>query len=402
MNNKTGVTAPKGFRAAGIHCGIRKNTDKRDLALILADCDCAAAAVYTTNRVQAAPIQVTKLHLADGRARAILANSGNANACAPNGEQNALRACDALAAAAGIKATDIIVNSTGVIGKPLPIEAIESGMPALVGALSRDGGDAAAAIMTTDLARKEAAVSFDIGGVTVTIGAMAKGSGMIHPNMATMLAFITTDCDISAAMLQAALAESVKLSYNRVSVDGDTSTNDMAAILASGLAGNPRIDEKNGDYNTFLNALNAVNIKLAKAIARDGEGATKLLTCRVEGADTAEDAEKLAMGVVSSSLTKAAMFGEDANWGRVICAMGYSGAAFDPGAVDISFESGRETVEVCRGGRGLDFDEELAKKILSRDEILITCRVNGGSASAEAYGCDLTYDYVKINGDYRT
>lgn len=397
------VTAPKGFLASGVHCGIRKNRDKLDLALILAECECSAVAVYTTNRVQAAPIAVTRRNLENGTARAILANSGNANACAPNGEENAVRMCRALSKEAGIEPHDVIVNSTGVIGQPLPIENIESAMPALVEALSANGSDDAAnAIMTTDIIEKQIAVSFEIGGKTVTIGAIAKGSGMIHPNMATMLSFITTDCSISPQMLQLALLRSVKVSYNRISVDGDTSTNDMTAILASGLAGNDNIVIENENFANFQKALDFVNLYLAKKIAKDGEGATRLVCCKVVNAADEASAEKLSMSVTSSNLTKAAMFGADANWGRVLCAMGYSGVDFDPKLVDVSFQSSAGNIMVCQNGQGLPFDEDIAKTILTQDEITILCDMKSGIARVETYGCDLTYDYVKINGDYRT
>lgn len=421
-----GVTAPKGFQASGVHSGIRRNTSKNDLALIMADELCNAAAVYTTNRVQAAPIILTKAHLANGKARAILANSGNANACAPNGDENALRACRALSGETGIPVEDIIVNSTGVIGQPLPIEVIEEAMPALVKALrghtphhsalhdlpsDTSSGDAplsgsdeaALAIMTTDTVQKQTACRFKLGGADVCIGAIAKGSGMIHPNMATMLCFITTDCAISSGLLQKALSDATRRSFNRVSVDGDTSTNDMSAILASGLAGNLPIDEENGDYHIFADALSAICIQLAKMIARDGEGSTTLITCRVTGAEDETSAEALSMSVISSNLVKTAMTGADANWGRVLCALGYSGIDFDPDLVDVSFASSAGHLTVCRNGRGLPFDEKLAKSILSQDEILIHCEMKqAGQGAAETYGCDLTCDYVKINGDYRT
>ncbi len=397
-----GVTAALGFTAAGIHCGVRKNKEKRDLALIFCEKPCAAAAVYTTNRVKAAPIYVTMENLENGMARAILANSGNANACAPNGMENARRACAALAKRLGIAEDEIIVNSTGVIGMPLPIEVIEAGIPALADSLSRDGTPAAEAIMTTDLTKKEFACQITLGGRTVTLGGIAKGSGMIKPNLATMMAFVTTDCAITSELLHEALAASCGRTYNRISVDGDTSTNDMSAILASGLAGNPLIAEKNADYDTFVAALDAVNLHLAREIARDGEGATKLVTCRVTGARSEEVAAALSMAVISSSLVKAAMFGADANWGRVLCAMGYSKAPFRPEFVDISFSSPAGTVQVCAQGRGLPFDETLAKEILTQKEITILADCHEGDGQAECYGCDLTYDYVKINGDYRT
>ena len=397
-----GVTAAPGFLAAGIHCGIRKNQNKRDLALVIADVDCAAAAVYTTNRVQAAPIALTKEHLANGRARAILVNAGIANACAPDGLENAQKTCRAAAAATGLMDEDFIVNSTGVIGVPLPADVIIGAMPALTAALSRDGRPAAEAIMTTDTFPKEAAVRFETGGQTVTLGGMAKGSGMIHPNMATMLAFLTTDCAITPGLLREALYDSVGRTFNRISVDGDTSTNDMCAVLASGTAGNVLITERNDDYERFCRALNAVNLKLAKDIARDGEGASKLIICRVVHAQDERNAELLAKSVISSSLVKAALFGADANWGRVICAMGYAGVDFDPETVDITFTSEAGRIPVCERGRGLTFDETLAKQTLTQKEVVIEIDLREGNVSAEAYGCDLTYEYVRINGDYRT
>ena len=397
-----GVTAPSGFTASGIHCGIRRNKTKRDLGLIVADRLCAAAAVVTTNKVKAAPIHLTTQHLENGRARAILANSGNANACAPGGMEAAKACVDAAAAALGINADDIIVNSTGVIGQPLPVDTIISAIPALVDALTADSAAVEEAIMTTDTFVKSVAVQCMVGGKIITIGGAAKGSGMIHPNMATMLAFLTTDCAIAPTILKEALQVSAGRTYNRISVDGDTSTNDMTAILASGTAGNAEITEKCADYDAFLAALDAVNLDLAKKIARDGEGATKLITCRISGAASEETALLLAKSVISSSLVKAAMFGEDANWGRVLCAMGYSGADFDTGAVDVAFSSEAGCVNVCEHGMGLPFDEPLAKAILSHSDVVIEITLHEGAASAEAYGCDLTYDYVKINGDYRT
>ena len=397
-----GITAPPGFLASGIHCGIRRNKTKRDLALIVADRQCSAAAVYTTNIVKAAPIYLTMEHLKDGRARAILANSGNANACAPGGMEAALTCTQVAAAALGLHKSDIIVNSTGVIGQPLPTDTITSAIPNLVKNLSTDSQPAAEAIMTTDTFSKSAAVQCVIGGKPVIIGGIAKGSGMIHPNMATMLAFLTTDCAISSDMLEDALRDSTSRTYNRISVDGDTSTNDMTAILASGGARNTLITKKDADYSIFLKALDVLNLKLAKEIARDGEGATKLITCRVNGADTEEGAAALAKSVISSSLVKSAMFGADANWGRVLCAMGYSGVQFYATTVDVAFCSKSGRVDVCKQGMGIAFDEELATKVLSRSEVVIDISLQEGTATAEAYGCDLTYDYVRINGDYRT
>ncbi|MCL1863543.1 MAG: bifunctional glutamate N-acetyltransferase/amino-acid acetyltransferase ArgJ [Defluviitaleaceae bacterium] len=397
-----GITAVPGFKVAGVHCGIRKNREKRDLALIVADKMCNAAAVYTTNKVKGAPLILTMEHLKDGKARAILCNSGNANTAAPNGLSAAMEMTKFVADELKIKPDDIIVNSTGVIGVKLPVDAIITAVPKLVKSLSRDNIPAAEAIMTTDTFPKSWAAQVEIGGKTVTIGGIAKGSGMIHPNMATMLSFLATDCDISSEMLQKALQASTRITYNQVSVDGDTSTNDMCAILASGTAKNPIIDSEGEDYQKFLTVLNFINLKLAKDIARDGEGATKLLTCRVSGAGTQDDAAQLAKAVISSSLVKSAMFGADANWGRELCAMGYSGANFDPSRVDIGFSSSMGDIQVCKQSTGLDFDEETAKAVLSEKEIIIEVGLYDGKHSAEAYGCDLTYDYVRINGDYRT
>jgi glutamate N-acetyltransferase/amino-acid N-acetyltransferase len=336
-------------------------------------------------------------HLKNGKARAILCNSGNANAAAPDGHEAALETVTVTAKELNISPTDIIVNSTGVIGVQLPADVIVAAAPKLVAGLSRDNIPAAEAIMTTDTFPKSWAAQFEIGGKTITLGGIAKGSGMIHPNMATMLSFLATDCAISPDLLQKALRESTRISYNQVSVDGDTSTNDMCAILASGTAGNPIIDSENEDYQKFLHALNTINLKLAKDIARDGEGATKLLICRVEGAGTYEDAAKLAKSVISSSLVKSAMFGADANWGRELCAMGYSGATFDHTRVDIAFSSIMGDIPVCKQSTGLAFCEESAKGILSEKEVTIQVTLSDGNHSAEAYGCDLTYDYVRIN-----
>ena len=400
-----GVTAAKGFRAAGVHAGVKASSspDKNDLAMILCDTECTAAGVYTTNRVKAAPIYVTMEHLENGTARGIIANSGNANACAPGGHENAVKMCEAAAAATGLSASDFVVCSTGVIGQTINIGVIEAACPTLASLLSREGSDdAAAAIMTTDTRAKSIAVSFECGGKEVHLGGIAKGSGMIHPNMGTMLCFLTTDCAIAADMLHDALYETVKVTFNRVSVDGDTSTNDTCVVLASGEAGNELIDWHSEDFEIFREALRYVCTDLARKIAGDGEGATKLVTCTVSGSRSEEVAEKLAMEVIRSSLTKAAMFGADANWGRVLCAMGYSRAPFRPEYVDIAFASKAGTVRVCKMGEGLDFDEKLAKEILTQPEVEILINVNEGTGSATAWGCDLTYDYVKINGDYRT
>ncbi|MCL1877328.1 MAG: bifunctional glutamate N-acetyltransferase/amino-acid acetyltransferase ArgJ [Defluviitaleaceae bacterium] len=401
---KGGITAVPGFKVSGIHCGIRKNRDKRDLALIFAEKTCSAAAVVTTNIVKSAPLILTMENLAKtgGKARAILCNSGNANACAAGGKEAAKKMIDTAAAELGINPDEIIVNSTGVIGFPLPINEIVAGTPELVKKLSSDNIPAAEAIMTTDTFAKSYATKCEIGGKTVTIGGIAKGSGMINPNMATMLAFLATDCAISPEMLQKALRESAKISYNQVSVDGDTSTNDMCAILASGGANNAEITSEGADYDAFFKALNFINLSLAKDIARDGEGATKLLTCRINGASSFEAAAQLSKSVISSSLVKSAMFGADANWGREMCALGYSGVSFDPARVDIRFSSHVGEIDVCKQSVGLPFDEDLATAILSEKEITIDIALADGNFSAEAYGCDLTYDYVRINGDYRT
>ena len=400
-----GVTAAKGFRAAGVHAGVKagSSADKNDLAMILCDTEASAAGVYTMNRVKAAPIYVTMEHLENGSARGIIANSGNANACAPLGHENAVKMCEAAASATGLRPEDFIVCSTGVIGQTLNVSVIENACPTLASLLSRDGsGDAAAAIMTTDTKKKEIAVSFELGGKEVRLGGIAKGSGMIHPNMGTMLCFLTTDCAISPDVLQDALYEVTKVTFNRVSVDGDTSTNDTCCILASGAAENQLIDWKSEDYDVFYGALKFVCTELARKIAGDGEGATKLVTCTVSGSRSDEAAEKLAMEVIRSSLVKAAMFGADANWGRVLCAMGYSKAPFRPECVDVSFASAAGSIAVCKAGEGMEFDEELAKKVLSQDEVEIQVNVNEGEHAVTAWGCDLTYDYVKINGDYRT
>ena len=401
-----GVCAAQGFRAAGLHVGVKThNVNKKDVALIVSDADCAAAAVFTTNVVKAAPIHVTKAHLANGRARAVVANSGNANACAPLGEENAERMCAAAAKAIGCGAEDVLVCSTGVIGQTLRVNVIEEGMEELASLLEQSGAgsDAAAhAIMTTDTVKKEAAVETTVGGKTVRIGGIAKGSGMIHPNMGTMLCFITTDCAISPAMIREALRETAQVSFNRISVDGDTSTNDTCLVLANGLAGNETITGEGEDYAAFLEALKALCVRLARMMAKDGEGARHLITCTVAGAKDEESAQTIAKSVISSTLTKAAIFGCDANWGRVLCAMGYSGEEFDPDKVDVAFASAAGEIPVCRQGRGLDFDEDLAKRILTEDEVEIRVRMGEGDAACTCWGCDITYDYIKINGDYRT
>jgi len=402
QNINGGVCAPKGFLANGIHCGIRKNKSKPDLALIFSCADANAAAVYTTNLAKAAPLVVTREHLKDGKARAIICNSGNANACTSNGMEVAAEMCRLVADQLDIDASDVVVASTGVIGQELPIEPIAAGLPSLVKGLGDSSIKAAEAIMTTDTKLKEIAFSFEIGSVECRIGGIAKGSGMIHPNMATMLAFLTTDCAISSEMLQKALSKDVDATFNMISVDGDTSTNDMVVILANGEAKNTPITTHGPEFDTFAQALNAVTLHLCRAIASDGEGATKLLTCEVSGADTEEAAKKVAKSVISSSLVKTAMFGADANWGRLICAVGYSGASADVSKVDISLCSAKGSVLVCKGGIGVGFPEDKAKEILLEEEVVIRIDLNSGTAHATAWGCDLTYDYVKINGSYRT
>ena len=401
-----GVCAAQGFRAGGIHVGVKTHAAwKKDVALIVSDEDCACAAVYTKNAVKAAHIHVDKRHLADGKARAAVINSGNANACAPMGEENAERVCAAAGKALGCRPEDVVVAATGVIGQTLNVAVIEQGMPELCAAAAHTaaGSDAAAhAIMTTDTVKKELAVETVIGGKTVRMGGIAKGSGMIHPNMGTMLCFVTTDCAITREMLSEALREVVPRTFNRVTVDGDTSTNDMCAVLANGMAGNPLIEWKDDGYTVFLKALRQLCQELARAIAGAGEGASRLITCAVREARSEESAERLAKAVVGSPLVKAAMFGAAANWGRVLCAMGYSKAPFRPEYVDISFSSAVGAVAVCRGGMGLDFDEEAARSILSQDEVVIDVHLHEGEHEATCWGCDLTYEYVKINGDYRT
>ena len=397
-----GVCAPEGFKANGVHCGIRKNKTKRDLALIVSDVRCSAACVYTQNLVKGAPITVTKRHVADGYAQAIVCNSGNANTCNANGVEIAEGMCGLVSDKTGIPAEDVVVASTGVIGQPLSLEPIAAGMDELVKGLGDNSLFAAQGIMTTDTVDKQIAYTFTLGGKECKIGAIGKGVGMINPNMATMLIFITTDVSISPAMLQKALSADVKDSFNMVSVDGDTSTNDMVCVLANGLAGNDCIEENGKDYLIFRKALNKVTTNLCRRIAKDGEGATKLLECKVSGAKSKSAAKLIAKSIVKSSLFKAAMFGADANWGRVLCAIGYAGADADITKIDVDFKSKAGTLAVCRGGSGIPFSEEEAKKILSCDEIEILVNMNDRGGRATAWGCDLTYDYVKINGDYRT
>ena len=398
-----GVTAAQGFVAGGVHCGIRKNKSKPDLAMIYSEKLCAAAAVYTQNLVKGAPILVTKKNIENGRAQAVICNSGNANTCNADGVEKAERMCAIAGQVLGIHPADVVVASTGVIGQVLPIEPIESAAQALKDSLSPTGSRAAAtAIMTTDTIPKEAAVEVEIGGKTVRIGGISKGSGMIHPNMATMLCFVTTDCAISPQMLQKAITASADETFNMISIDGDTSTNDTYAVLANGMAGNPEITAEGPDFHLFCDALQAVCRTLSKLMAGDGEGATKLLVCQTTGAQDRATARTVAKSVICSTLFKAAMFGADANWGRVLCAIGYSGAAVDVDKIDVSFRSAAGQVDVCQNGAGIPFSEEEAAKVLKENEITILVHLHQGEASAEAYGCDLTYDYVKINGDYRT
>lgn len=398
-----GVCAAKGFKASGVHCGIRKSRTKRDLALVFSAVPASCAAVYTTNLVKGAPLEVTRSNISDGYAQAIICNSGNANTCNADGIEIANQMCQLTGQALGIKASDVVVASTGVIGQKLDITPIAKGIPQLVSELSKDGNlNASEGIMTTDTVRKEVAVKFSVGGKECTIGGMAKGSGMIHPNMATMLVFITTDAAISPKMLQKALSSDIANTFNMVSVDGDTSTNDMVTVLANGMAGNSPITEDGPDFDVFMKALNTITVSLCRMIAGDGEGATKLLECITEGAADKQTAKTVAKSVICSSLLKAAMFGADANWGRVLCAIGYSGADVDVNKIDVAFKSAKGTIAVCKNGAGIDFSEEKAKEILLEKEIDILINLNSGNQSATAWGCDLTYDYVKINGDYRT
>ena len=397
-----GICAAKGFKANGIHCGIRKNKTKRDLSLITSDVKAAAASVYTTNLVKGAPLTVTKNHIADGYAQAIICNSGNANTCNANGIEIAEQMSELVEKSTGISKDDVVVASTGVIGQVLDITPIANGMDELAVGLGNHSDFAAEGIMTTDTVKKEIAISFEVDGVECKIGGIAKGSGMIHPNMATMLVFITTDVAIAPELLQKALSTDIASTFNMVSVDGDTSTNDMVTVLANGMAGNKIIDKEDENFAEFCKALNSVTVYLCRKIAGDGEGATKLLECKVTGAADEKTAKTVAKSVICSSLLKAAMFGADANWGRVLCAIGYSGAEVDVNKIDVSFESSKGKLDVCVNGAGIDFSEEKAKEILLEKEIDILVELNSGEANATAWGCDLTYDYVKINGDYRT
>ena len=398
-----GVCAAKGFSANGVHCGIRKNKTKKDISLIFSSVPATAAAVYTTNLVKGAPLIVTKEHLKNGKAQAIICNSGNANTCNENGVEIADKTAELVAQSLNISKNDVVVASTGVIGLPLDIAPFKKGIPELKKGLSTSGSKAAAeGIMTTDVNMKEVAIETKIGGKTCHIGGIAKGSGMIHPNMATMLVFITTDVAISPKMLRAALKTDISKTFNMISIDGDTSTNDMVVVLANGEAGNAPIKDFGKDFDDFMKALNTISVELCRRIAADGEGATKLLECKVSGAASEKIAKTVAKSIICSSLTKAAMFGADANWGRVLCAIGYSGVKTDVSKVALSFKSKAGKISVAKNGCGIAFSEDKAKKILSEDEIEILVDLGSGEYSSTAWGCDLTYDYVKINGDYRT
>ncbi len=398
-----GVCSAKGIKANGIFCGLGKNPNKNDLGMIFAESLCPAAAVYTQNKVKGAPIIVTQKNLADGYAQAVIVNSKNANTCNADGEQKAQLMCELTAKTVGIKASDVIVASTGVIGQVLNIKPIEDNIQKLADGLNENGSaECATAIMTTDTFKKEVAVEFEIDGKACHLGGMAKGSGMIHPNMATTLNFITTDVSISSEMLRLALGRVVKTTFNRLSIDGDTSTNDMVSIMATCMAKNNEISQENDAYSTFEKALYIVMMNLTRLLAKDGEGATKLLECTVNNAKTEEIAEIVAKSVITSSLFKSAMFGADANWGRILCAIGYSNAEFDITKVAVSISSRAGEIAVCENGAGIEFSESLAKTVLLEDEIIITIDLHDGNEKATAWGCDLTYDYVKINGDYRT
>lgn len=398
----SGVCAPKGFSASGIHCGIRKNKSKKDLALIVSDIECVVASVYTQNLVKGAPIYVTQKNTLDGKAQAIICNSGNANTCNDNGIEVAESICKLVEQHTKISSNNIVVASTGVIGQKLSLKPFEKGIPKLVEKLGDNSSDASEAIMTTDTIKKEIAIEFDLNGQKCRIGGICKGSGMINPNMATMLAFLTSDVNITSDMLKVALNNTVAKSFNMLSVDGDTSTNDMLTILANGKAKNKLINHINDDFKIFCKALDEVCVNLTKQMAKDGEGATKLLECMVLDAKDIETARKIAKSVIMSSLVKTAMFGADANWGRVLCAIGYSGAGVDISKIDVSFMSSKGEIVVCKFGNGVDFNEDDAKQVLLQDEIIIKINLNDGAYVASAWGCDLTYDYVKINGDYRT
>ena len=401
-----GATAAQGFSATGEHMGIRRNRTRRDVALIVSEIPANAACVYTQNLVKGAPILVTQKHVENGIAQAVICNSGNANTCNANGVEIAEGMCALVEKYIGVKAEDVIVASTGVIGQPMTLEPFEKNFGKLADSLEdtpAGGTRAAEAIMTTDTVSKEVAVRFPLGGKMCKLGGISKGSGMIAPNMATMLCFLTTDAAISPVALKRALTTVTADTFNMLSIDGDTSTNDMVSILANGMAGNTPIESCMGaDYEAFVAALYKVCEKLCAIMAKDGEGATKLLVCEVTGAKSTAAAKLVAKAVIKSTLLKAAIFGADANWGRVLCAIGYAGADVDVSKVDVNFRSNRGLIPVCRGGAGVAFSEETAKEILTDDEITVQVALNSGSASAKAWGCDLTYDYVKINGDYRT
>ena len=400
-----GVCAAKGFRANGLHCGLNSEPEKNDLALVVSDVICNTAAVYTTNKVKGAPILVTKKHLeaTGGKARAVIANSKNANTCNADGEEKAQKMAELAATELAISADEVVVASTGVIGQVLPIEPIESHIKELAEGLSYDGNAKAVnAIMTTDTVPKEVAVTFKLGETTCTLGGMAKGSGMIHPNMATTLNFVTTDVAISTDLIQKALSEVTKITYNCLSIDGDTSTNDMVCVMANGVSGNEIIADENDDYMVFKQALYIVMMNMTRMLAKDGEGATKLIECTVSEAKDLDTAITVAKSVVGSALFKCMIFGEDANWGRIACAMGYAEADFDIEKVDVDMASAKGVLPVCRNGAGIEFSEEFAKEVLSEDEIQVNISLHEGTVSATAWGCDLTYDFVKINGDYRS
>jgi glutamate N-acetyltransferase/amino-acid N-acetyltransferase len=398
-----GVCAPVGFQAAGVHCGIRKNKGKKDLALILSDVSCNVAAVYTTNKIMGAPIYVTKENIKDGKAKAIICNSGNANTCAPNGIKIAQETCNLLGSLLDMDSKDIIVASTGVIGEEMHFSPFEKGIPNLIQKLSSKGsGSAAKAIITTDTIKKELAVEFNIGDKKCVIGAIAKGSGMINPNMATMLCFITTDVAVTSEMLQKALNNDIKDTFNQISIDGDTSTNDTVAVMANGMAGNQVIDEDNEYFQKFCDALYFIDHEISRDLARDGEGATKLLECVVKGANDKETARIVSKAVIESNLLKAAIFAEDGNWGRILCAMGYAKVEYDIDKTDVYLSSEKGIIQVCKDATYYKHSDSKANKILSADEVKIIIDLNQGQCEAKAFGCDLTYDYVKINGSYRS
>lgn len=403
LNTKGHLTSAKGFRAATAQVGIKKGGSHDDVALVMCDVPCAAAGVFTRNVVKAAPVMLSQRYIKSGKAQAIIANSGNANCCTTTAMDVAEAMCRQTGNALGIAFDDVLVASTGVIGEPLMLAPIVNALPSLVERLdSANGAAVATAIMTTDTHEKQASVEITIDGTTVTIGAVAKGSGMIHPNMGTMLCFATTDAAIEANLLQKALQDATEDSFNMVSVDGDTSTNDTVFLLASGLAKNPPITENTEAYHIFYNALKELFIYLAKEIAGDGEGATHLLICDVRGAKSTDDAKKIAKSITGSSLFKAALYGADANWGRILCAAGYSGASFKPEEVTIHISSAIGRVMVCEKGGGVLFDDAFAGKILSESTVTVEVDLNEGEGTAQAYGCDLTCDYVRINGDYRS